>query len=789
MPSAHEHLTRLGAQVRDDFSKNRRVMSFAEYLELCEQAPHAQLRSAPQFLADCFHHFGTEEVQHPWGRVRRFKLFDCPWADGRERLIGHEDVQNQVFQALDNFVHEGTANRLILLHGPNGSAKSTLVRCIGRALQYYSTLNAGALYRINWLFPARKLGRGDIGFSRDKLQHGDHSGNSYAYLADELIDAKLSDELRDHPLLLIPADQRGPIIDQMLARASAASDTDADTDRAEFVLSDYLRFGQLSHKNRAIYEALLTSYQGDYLEVLRHVQIERFYIRHRYRTGYVTVEPQLSVDASERQLTADRSIAALPAALQSVSLFEYGGQVVNANRGVIEYSDLLKRPLEAYKYLLTTVERASVHMQSASLYLDLVFFGTSNDIHLDAFKKSAEFLSFQGRLALVRVPYLRNFQLEQQIYEDRIREAAGTRHIAPHCSYVAALWAVLTRMRKPTSRPQPVQSAADLPDDLGDNPENPIDDPVVVAQNQPDNLADIVSSLSAIEKAELYSQGITPERIDSSQARELRAHIEELRAQSASEPDYEGRIGASPREMLAALFTAANSDDYSYVSPLAILDELRALIRQKSVYRFLELPAQVGGYHDPVGFIHTCREKLIDRIEEEALNALGLVEESEYERVFERYINHVMHWTKREKLHNPMTGRTEDPDAGLMRSVETSLGVTEAHQDSFRRDLITKIGAWSLDHLMQKPDYKRIFAEHFKRLASEYFEARRHRVGRGLHAALALLTDNLGSLSEDERLSARATVDRLLQQFGYAEASVRDALSLLYRSRYQREAS
>src|SRR5690606_14068330 len=148
------------------------------------------------------------------------------------------------------------------------------------------------------------------------------------------------------------------------------------------------------------------NYQGDYLKVLRHVQVERFYIQHRYREGYVTVEPQLSVDASERQITADRSVAALPAALQSVSLYEYGGELVTGNRGLIEYSDRLKRPLEAYKYLLTTVEQSSVSLSSAALFLDLVFLGTSNEIHLNAFKETAEFQSFRGRLDLVRVPYL-----------------------------------------------------------------------------------------------------------------------------------------------------------------------------------------------------------------------------------------------------------------------------------------------------------------------------------------------------------------------------------------------
>src|SRR6185295_13976758 len=138
---------------------------------------------------------------HPRGTIARFRLFDCEWDGGRDRLIGQEDVQQRVYRILGNFVREGRVNRLILLHGPNGSAKSTIVSCLTRALEHYSTLEDGALYRFNWIFPSQKVQRGGgIGFS----DRGYDPADSYANLEEELIDAKLPDELRDHPLLLIP---------------------------------------------------------------------------------------------------------------------------------------------------------------------------------------------------------------------------------------------------------------------------------------------------------------------------------------------------------------------------------------------------------------------------------------------------------------------------------------------------------------------------------------------------------------------------------------------------------
>ncbi len=740
-----DELKELGERIRERFGENRRVMSFAEYVELVAANPRRQLRSASQYIVDCFDHFGTEEVTYPWGTVRRFKLFDCEWAGGREKLIGQEDVQTRVYRALSNFVHEGTANKLVLLHGPNGSAKSTFVRCIGRAMQHYSTLDDGALYRFNWIFPAEKISKSGIGFGGSGGAYpGGGKEDSYAYLPDDVVDAKLADELRDHPMLLIPVKERAALVERMLVEHPSE----------DFQLPDYLRHGHLSHKNRAIYEALLASYQGDYLRVLRHVQVERFFISHRYRDGYVTVEPQLAVDARERQVTMDRSLGSLPVALQSVALYEFGGEVVDANRGLIEYSDLLKRPLEAYKYLLTTVERSSLSMSSAILFLDLVFVGTTNEIQLSVFKELPEFQSFKGRLELVRVPYLLDFEQELKIYEQRLSEAAGRRHVAPHCAYVAALWAVLTRMRKPQ------------------------------AEKYPKEVADLVARLTPLEKAELYAMGRTSEQLKPAHAKVLLGHLATLWRESETYPNYEGRTGASPREMLGVIFNAANSTRYSYVSPLAILEEIEDLVKQVSVYEFLKQESLPGGFHAYDKFIDQVRDRLITRIDDQVRASLGMVEEAEYERLFQRYVTHVMHWTKKEKVRNPATGRMEDPDEALMREVEKTLEVG-SRADEFRQDLIAKIGAWALDHPREKPDYTKIFSDHFGKIRAAYFTDRKKAVRKEMEEMLGVLRGEESGLGEDGRKRGRAAVDRLKSRFGYNDDSARDLVGLLVRTRYR----
>jgi serine protein kinase len=739
-----ELLVDLGAAVRDDFTRNRRVMSFAEYLDLVVSDPTRQLRSSTQYIVDCLDHYGTSMVKYPWGEVRRFHLFDAPWAGGEDRLFGQEPVQNAVYRVLRSFVQDGRPNKLILLHGPNGSAKSTFIRCLGRGLEHYSTLDEGALYRFSWIFPTQKHTRGGIGFggSSEALS----AAESFAYLPDDMVDARVGDELRDHPLLLIPIDERQKLIDRLIG----------DAGKARFPVSDYLRQGALSPKNRAIYDALLASYHGDYIQVLRHVRIERFEISHRYRTGWVTVEPQLSVDATERQVTADRTLGALPPSLQSVSLLEYGGEIVGANRCMIEYDDLLKRPLEHYKYLLTTVERAALSMTSTTLFLDLAFIGSSNDIHLAAFREIPDFQSFKGRIELVRVPFILDVRHEEALYRERLRETAGNRHVAPHTAYVAALWAVLSRMRKPQ------------------------------IERFPSTLAEVIGKLTPLDKAELYATGMIPRELSPDRARELAAHVKDLWHESDTYPIYEGRVGASPREMQGVLLAAAaaGASRYDYVSPLAVLDEIVELCKQTSLYEFLRQDVQPGGYHDHRKLIEVARSRLFDKIDDEVRAAVGLVEESEYARVFERYITHVMHAIKKEKVRNASTGRMEDPDEGMMKEVERTLEIT-GRPDDFRQGLIAKIGAWSLDHRGQKPVMAEIFSELLRKLRDAYFERHRKTIAKGIGDLVKLLSGNETSLAAEPRARADSALQMLIDKYGYSRESARDLVGALASLRYR----
>src|SRR5881398_2817370 len=484
MVDSLRYLQSVGEQVRDAFLRNKTILSFQEYMEGFFEKPRVHARDAAQYIRDCFDFYGTTTAHNPGGPLRRFKLFDRPFdlgpgssqeGEGGAPVCGQEEVQNAIYRILSGFVRAGRINKLILLHGPNGSAKSSIVAAIQRALEDYSRKEEGQLYRFNWIFPSEKLVKGSIGFGEVRTASGSRV-ESYAHLEGEQVDARIHCELKDHPIFLLPRGER-----QRVVRESTKPDD-------VFQLAQGILEGELCAKCRQIYAALLQSYNGDVLKVLRHVQAERFYISRRYMAGAVTVEPQMAVDADYRQVTHDRSHGALPGALQNLALFEPYGPLVAGNRGVIEFSDLLKRPLEHYKYLLGTIETGIARMNHFLLHLDSVLIASSNEKHLSAFKEMGDFASFKGRIELVRVPYLRRIEEEQRVYEFRLREAVG-KHVAPHSTWVAALWAVLTRLKKP------------------------------VSDRYKGELRKLVDHMTPLEKAQIYDAGRPPGRLSSSQTR------------------------------------------------------------------------------------------------------------------------------------------------------------------------------------------------------------------------------------------------------------------------------
>lgn len=743
-----QRLAKVEQTIRREFDANRRILSFEEYLHWLTEKPERQLRGTARYSADMMDHFGRTPIGDGESApthlpsmllgLSRFKLFDEPVDGVSHKVVGQEYVQNQIYRALRTFSRQGLNNKLILLHGPNGSAKSSITHAMMSGLERYSHSDEGALYTINWIFPLDAVTKGGIGFGNTGPRE---AVTSYAKLADDQISSRLPCELRDHPLLLIPPAHRLNFLIDLLGEKTAQELWDT--------MPIYLTQGDLCHRCRQIADALVLAHQGDYRKVLMHIQVERFYYARRYRKGLVTIEPQMHVDAQAQQVTLSKSIAGLPTSLQSVSLFSMTGDLVDGNRGLIEFSDLLKRPVDAFKYLLTACETGSINVGNHIAYLDTLLLGSTNELQLDSFKEFPDFTSFKARIELVRVPYLLSVSQEQEIYAPILKQVALDKHVSPHVAWTAALWSVLSRLKKPNS------------------------------VNYSPSVASIVSNLSPLEKAKLYDAGEIPAQLGAEDRKLLRSSLRRLRDEYINVPYYEGRIGASAREIKSILYEAAQNTEFACLSPLAVLRQMEDFVKRVSEYEFLKQEVK-DGYHDSVEFIATVRAEYLTRIDREVRDSIGLYDSAQWSEFLKKYVQQVSHVLKKEKVKNAMTGKLDDPDFALIEEFEKIISAPEA-RDPFRQGVISQVGAWSLDHPGQTVDYSLVFPEFWRKLEKHYYESQKALLKKMSDALI--LYQHAANDTEGDRL-AKQTVDNMTQRLGYCESCAREVITFLMKSRY-----
>ena len=87
-------LERIGARVRERFEAEKRVLSFTEYLDEFAAYPQRHTRDAARYLLDCFDHYGAYQIDRPWGKLTRFRLFDLQFEQeegvaANDFLVGH----------------------------------------------------------------------------------------------------------------------------------------------------------------------------------------------------------------------------------------------------------------------------------------------------------------------------------------------------------------------------------------------------------------------------------------------------------------------------------------------------------------------------------------------------------------------------------------------------------------------------------------------------------------------------------------------------------------------------
>jgi len=396
--------------VRSSYEREKRMAlhwegSFQAYLEIVERDASV-VRNAWQRLLGMLELHGSSPAERPGGPVR-WHLFDDPLDGGRDAIYGLDEPLAQLVQTIRAGAQAlGPERRILLLHGPVGSAKSTIARLLKRGLEHYSATPEGALYTFSWE-----------------------------------VDGKcVPSPMNQEPLLLVPEEARAALEEQL-----------NETWDAEYRLA--IR-GELDPVSRYYFNLLMDRYDGDWERVVDHVRVRRLQLSEADRVGIGTFQPKDEKNQDSTELTGDINyrLIAEYGSDSDPRAFNFDGEFNVANRGLLEFVEVLKLDVAfLYDLLGATQEHAIKPKKFAQTHIDEVIIGHTNEPEYKKLQNNELMEAFRDRTIKIDIPYNLRVSDEVRIYRRQFkRRGVTTKPVAPHTLQIAALWSVLTRLEDPT---------------------------------------------------------------------------------------------------------------------------------------------------------------------------------------------------------------------------------------------------------------------------------------------------------------------------------------------------
>ncbi len=539
--------------------------SFAEYYAMCRQHPRIARLSHGR-IWDMITAAGAEPDQdgHP-----RYRFFTGD-------LFGLDQTLEQLGEYFCAAAQRlAVRRRILLLMGPVGGGKSTIVSLLKRGLEAWSRTPAGALYGI------------------------------------------VGCPLHEDPVHLLPERLRADVWRQ-------------DGIHVEGDLCPLCRW-RLEHE-----------WNGDPLAV----PVERVLFSERDRVGVGTFSPsdEKSQDISELVGSVDLATVGQYGAESDPRAYRFDGELDIANRGLMEFVEMLKCQDEFLYSLLTLSQEQCIKTgRFAMTYADLVVVAHTNEAEYRGFVANPKNEALRDRVICIRVPYNLRVRDEVQIYRKLLAEGGLDQvHIAPQALEVASTFAVLTRLQESKK-----------------------------------------AGMSLIKKLRLYN-GEHVDGCGEADVRELQQ--EALEAGEGRGDGGEGMQGISPRYVINRLSAAVARPGCRCLTPL---DALRALRDGLEQHTGLDR-AQRERY---LNLIYEARREYDELAKTEVQKAFVYSFEESVRALFDNYLDSVLAYWNRTKLRDPVTGEELEPDEALMRSIEEQIGVGESAKRGFREEILIRISA------------------------------------------------------------------------------------------------
>jgi serine protein kinase len=320
--------------------------------------------------------------------------------------------------------------------------------------------------------------------------------------------------------------------------------------------------------------------------------------------------------------------------------FNFDGELNIANRGLVEFIEILKLDVAFLYDLLTASQEHKIKPKKfAHTDIDEVILGHTNEAEYRRLLNNEYMEALRDRTIKIDIPYVTRFSDEVRIYERDFNERRVVgKHIAPHTLEIAALWAVLTRLEEPKR-----------------------------------------AGLNLLQKLKLYDGRALPGFTEDS-VMELQAEIK-----------HEGMVGISPRSIQDKLSNVlVSNQNVSCINPFMLIRELENGLKHHSL---ITSEDQRKNYRELLTVIRSEYDELVKNEVQRAISA----DEDAISKLCGNYIDNIKAYTQKEKVKNPYTGQDEEPDERLMRSIEEKIDIPESRKDDFRREIMNYIGALAVE--------------------------------------------------------------------------------------------
>ena len=594
----------------EDFSHLNWQGNVQDYVDIVSKDPRIA-RNAFQRIHDMMMSFGTSTYTEYKKEITRYHFFDDPLDNGKDAVFGI-DVH---LMKLVNFFKSaaagyGTEKRVLLLHGPVGSAKSSISRMIKKGLERHSKTDEGAMYTFEW-------------FDEEET---DILGGQKTFPS----------PMHEEPLKLIPEEVRVEFL-ETINKSRKKGD-------------HKIRIkGALNPADRYIMSAYMTKYEGDWTKVMNHIRIKRLLLSEKDRVGIGTFQPKDEKNQDSTELTGDinyRKIAQYGSD-SDPRAFNFDGEFNIANRGIVEFIEMLKLDVAFLYDLLGASQEQSIKPKKfAQTDIDEVILGHTNEPEFRKLQNNEFMEALRDRTVKIDIPYITRLDNEVRIYKrDFNTEKIPHVHMAPHTIEMAALWSVLTRLEEPKK-----------------------------------------ADLTILQKLKLYNGKTLPGYNED--------NVKELRKEAVRE----GLEGISPRYIQDKISNALVKNGHTgCLNPFMIFNELEAGLKHHSLINSAD---ELDKYRE---YLAIARQEYEDTVKNDVQKAIS-VDENAIQTLCANYIDNVKAYTQREKIRNKYSNKLEDADERFMRSIEEKIDVAESRKDDFRREIMNYIGALAIEG--KQFDYK-----------------------------------------------------------------------------------